>query len=174
LAKILHQAFCQPQARSSTSEETVETPVLLTPPTPIETQSLSPTSETHDFAPIAPLQTISLPHIEPILIPKTAEERKEEISEVREPPTPVTASTPIVTVHQEDGMRVLLVEDNEINLKLLVATMRKLKLDHVTATNGLEALNSYKDCGGKFDVIFMGMSSPAPNSFPLCIHDWLI
>lgn len=59
-------------------------------------------------------------------------------------------------------MRVLLVEDNEINLKLLVATMRKLKLDHVTATNGLEAFNSYKDCDGKFDVIFMGMLPPFP------------
>jgi PleD family two-component response regulator len=55
------------------------------------------------------------------------------------------------------GMRVLLVEDNEINLKLLVAYMRKLKLDHATACNGLEALNAYKDAQGSFDVIFMGL-----------------
>ena len=57
---------------------------------------------------------------------------------------------------ESDGLRVLLVEDNEINLKLLVAYMRKLKLDHTTATNGLEALNAYKDCNGKYDVVFMG------------------
>lgn len=60
----------------------------------------------------------------------------------------------------EKGLRVLLVEDNEINLKLLVATMRKLKLDHATAINGLEAFNSYKECDGNFDVIFMGPSFP--------------
>ena len=60
------------------------------------------------------------------------------------------------THEAEKGLRVLLVEDNEINLKLLIATMRKLKLDHATAVNGLEAFNSYKDCEGKFDVIFMG------------------
>ena len=56
-------------------------------------------------------------------------------------------------------MRVLLVEDNEINLKLLVAYMRKLKLNHATACNGLEAVNAYKDAHEEkkhFDVIFMG------------------
>jgi CheY-like chemotaxis protein len=56
-------------------------------------------------------------------------------------------------------MRVLLVEDNEINMKLLVAYMRKLKLNHATAINGLEALNTYKEANGAFDVIFMGLSS---------------
>lgn len=62
-------------------------------------------------------------------------------------------------VKDPDGMRVLLVEDNEINLKLLVAYMRKLKLNHATACNGLEAVNAYKDAhneGRHFDVIFMG------------------
>jgi hypothetical protein len=54
--------------------------------------------------------------------------------------------------------RVLLVEDNEINMKLLVAYMRKLKLNHSTAINGLEALNTYKEAKGCFDVIFMGKS----------------
>jgi PleD family two-component response regulator len=54
--------------------------------------------------------------------------------------------------------RVLLVEDNEINMKLLVAYMRKLKLNHSTAINGLEALNTYKEANGCFDVIFMGKS----------------
>lgn len=60
------------------------------------------------------------------------------------------------SVIQSDGLRVLLVEDNEINLKLLVAYMRKLKLNHSTAINGLEALNTYKEANGRFDVIFMG------------------
>lgn len=78
---------------------------------------------------------------------------------------PVAASDPTIQVTlgaappKPEGLRVLLVEDNEINLKLLIATMRKLKLDHATATNGLEAFNAYKECGGNFDVVFMGMSS---------------
>jgi len=61
---------------------------------------------------------------------------------------------------QPSGMRILLVEDNEINLKLLVAYMRKLKLNHATAINGLEALNTYKEAKGSFDVIFMDISMP--------------
>lgn len=61
---------------------------------------------------------------------------------------------------QTNDLRVLLVEDNEINLKLLIATMRKLKIAHATATNGLEALNAYKDSRGAFDVIFMDISMP--------------
>lgn len=64
------------------------------------------------------------------------------------------------------GMRVLLVEDNEINMKLLVAYMRKLKLNHTTAINGLEALNAYKEANGCFDVIFMGQSTNPITVFP--------
>jgi PleD family two-component response regulator len=68
---------------------------------------------------------------------------------------------------EKQGLRVLLVEDNEINLKLLIATMRKLNLEHATATNGLEAFNSYKEKHGKFDVVFMGTPSlPPPSSLP--------
>jgi CheY-like chemotaxis protein len=64
-------------------------------------------------------------------------------------------------------MHILLVEDNEINLKLLVAYMRKLNLYHATAMNGLEALNTYKEAGGQFDVIFMGFS---PHPHILSLH----
>jgi hypothetical protein len=68
----------------------------------------------------------------------------------------IKTADPAPPTEEKTGLRVLLVEDNEINLKLLIATMRKLKLDHATATNGLEAFNSYKECEGKFDVVFMG------------------
>jgi hypothetical protein len=63
------------------------------------------------------------------------------------------------SIVRSTGYRVLLVEDNEINMKLLVAYMRKLKLNHATAINGLDALNTYKEANGCFDVIFMGKSS---------------
>ncbi|TVY23559.1 Autoinducer 2 sensor kinase/phosphatase [Lachnellula hyalina] len=71
---------------------------------------------------------------------------------------PPTTAVPVVI--QPKDLRVLLVEDNEINLKLLIATMRKLGITHSTATNGLEALNTYKNSRGAFDVIFMDISMP--------------
>lgn len=73
--------------------------------------------------------------------------------------------------------RALLVEDNEINLRLLVRYMRKLGVDYVTTVNGLEALNIYRAAPDQFDVILMGMqnfslslysfpSLPRPNPSP--------
>ncbi|KFY43367.1 hypothetical protein V494_02016 [Pseudogymnoascus sp. VKM F-4513 (FW-928)] len=56
--------------------------------------------------------------------------------------------------------KVLLVEDNEINLKLLVMCMKKLKHDYVTAINGHEAVTAYKAAGTPFDVIFMDIQMP--------------
>jgi hypothetical protein len=89
------------------------------------------------------------------------DENLEPVKVTTDPPIPASTPTFQVTLGtappKPEGMRVLLVEDNEINLKLLIATMRKLKLDHATATNGLEAVNAYKECGGNFDVVFMGM-----------------
>ena len=63
------------------------------------------------------------------------------------------------------GTRVMLVEDNNINLKLLVACMKKLNVAYDTAVNGLEALNLYKEADGNFDVILTGKSDAAPNFF---------
>jgi CheY-like chemotaxis protein len=71
---------------------------------------------------------------------------------------------------QGKEMCVLLVEDNEINLKLLIATMRKLKITHSTAMNGLEALNTYKSSRGKFDVIFMDISMPVMSGIDSARH----
>lgn len=81
-------------------------------------------------------------------------------TENRSPPTVNAAPTPLQLIpalaYPSEGLRVLLVEDNEINMKLLVAYMKKLKLQHSTAGNGLEAFNAYKCEDGRHDVIFMG------------------
>jgi CheY-like chemotaxis protein len=61
-----------------------------------------------------------------------------------------------ITRSHTDALRALLVEDNEINLRLLIACMQKLKLSHLAATNGLEARETYKSNKGQFDVVFMG------------------
>ncbi|KFX96452.1 hypothetical protein O988_05303 [Pseudogymnoascus sp. VKM F-3808] len=56
--------------------------------------------------------------------------------------------------------KVLLVEDNAINLKLLVMCMKKLKHDYVTAINGLEAVTAYKAASNTYDVVFMDIQMP--------------
>ena len=91
-----------------------------------------------------------------LLSPASIENRPPVAIESTERTLPVPV-TPVPATPSED-LRVLLVEDNEINLKLLVAYMRKLKLEHATAGNGLEALNAYKSHNGRHDVIFMGKS----------------
>jgi CheY-like chemotaxis protein len=114
-----------------------------------------PTSATQDFEPSSAPKDTSPPE-NPLSPPKllvtdplpTNTETNGEVAAADSAPAPPT--------EDKAGLRVLLVEDNEINLKLLIATMRKLKLDHATATNGLEAFNSYKESEGKFDVVFMG------------------
>ncbi|KAK5131992.1 hypothetical protein LTR08_000412 [Meristemomyces frigidus] len=64
-----------------------------------------------------------------------------------------------------DGSTVLLVEDNEINMKLLMALMRRSKLRYETATNGLEALQVYSSHPSRFFLIFMDMGMPIMDGF---------
>jgi CheY-like chemotaxis protein len=135
---------------------------------PIETPDSS--TPTHTPTPILPPTEIpnnvtgipKQPETQPIPIPNTkpTEQPKENI-----PPAALSTSPT-----KPKDLRVLLVEDNEINLKLLIATMRKLKITHSTASNGLEALNAYKDCRGDFDVIFMDISMPVMSGIDSTRH----
>lgn len=164
VAKILHHAFCGSHLSSSEppsqihSRNTSYTGAI---PSPSPNSSLlSPTSATLDFATLPTKPQLWSPSPQPSQVQAQAPpppppapslaDGKENIAPGQEEKKEKTEAG------QEKGLRVLLVEDNEINLKLLIATMRKLKLDHATAMNGLEALNSYKECSGDFDVIFMG------------------
>ncbi|KAL4809814.1 hypothetical protein BDV18DRAFT_129696 [Aspergillus unguis] len=55
---------------------------------------------------------------------------------------------------------VLLVDDNNVNLQLLVAVMKKAKLPYYTASDGLEALETYKAHAKEIRVILMDISMP--------------
>ncbi|EAW09112.1 putative sensor histidine kinase/response regulator [Aspergillus clavatus NRRL 1] len=55
---------------------------------------------------------------------------------------------------------VLLVDDNDVNLKLLVAFMKKAKFPYLTASNGLEALEVYKAHFPQVPVVLMDISMP--------------
>ncbi|KAG9245685.1 hypothetical protein BJ878DRAFT_338818 [Calycina marina] len=153
-ARALHQAF--------TSKETPESVI------PVNNESYVP--NTPNKYPSLQSQTTPRPHLS-----RTQDSGYEYLSPASENPTPLSPGPPTsflgppdfdrqisidTSIIQGDGLRVLLVEDNEINLKLLVAYMRKLKLRHETAVNGLEALNIYKEAKGCFDIVFMDISMP--------------
>ncbi|XDG04945.1 hypothetical protein ABKA04_004560 [Annulohypoxylon sp. FPYF3050] len=58
--------------------------------------------------------------------------------------------------------RLLLVDDNAINLKLLVTFMDKIELPYVEAMNGLEAVNKFKEAFEQqhFDFVLMDLQMP--------------
>ncbi|PVH73765.1 hypothetical protein DL98DRAFT_468841 [Cadophora sp. DSE1049] len=56
--------------------------------------------------------------------------------------------------------KVLLVEDNAVNMKILMHCMRSAKQEYVAAMNGLEALEQYQVTPDVFKVIFMDLSMP--------------
>lgn len=51
---------------------------------------------------------------------------------------------------------ILLVDDNDINLRLLIAFMKKLNCDYVIAQNGEEALEAFKTNSSVIGMILMG------------------
>ncbi|KAK2630258.1 hypothetical protein QTJ16_001078 [Diplocarpon rosae] len=177
IGKILHQAFCtasygQPLEASMVSpQNNPQTPSIdLSPGLP----GTSPTSAALDFAVRTLLEEVPEPiHGHPAAVPVHPVAPKPKDARLQEPveaAEQASAHGKMLAGKEKDGLRVLLVEDNEINLKLLIATMRKLKLEHATAINGLEALNSYKDCDGAFDVIFMDISMPVMSGIESSRH----
>ncbi|KAL5337425.1 hypothetical protein BJX70DRAFT_369861 [Aspergillus crustosus] len=68
-------------------------------------------------------------------------------------------------VEEESALAVLLVEDNDINLQILIAHMKKEGYRYATARNGLEALNTFKAYPQKFGVVLMDISMPIMNGF---------
>lgn len=64
------------------------------------------------------------------------------------------ASTPT----RKKPLTILLVDDNKINISLLVAFMKRLNLDYITAQNGQEAFDRFKEFSLHIRVILMGKS----------------
>lgn len=57
----------------------------------------------------------------------------------------------------------LLVEDNEINLKLLETFTKKNNYEYGTAENGLLALQAFQNARHPYDIVFMDISMPVMN-----------
>ncbi|CAG8304581.1 unnamed protein product [Penicillium olsonii] len=79
-----------------------------------------------------------------------SESPAEEPSEKQDQPQPEPEVIP--------SMAVLLVDDNEINLRMLVAFMKKVKCDYLQAHDGKEALELFKENAYRIKVILMGKS----------------
>lgn len=60
---------------------------------------------------------------------------------------------------QRPQPRILCVDDNPINLRLLKAYFRRLKFDITCAENGAVAFKTYRRQPNGFDLVFMGMCS---------------
>jgi CheY-like chemotaxis protein len=55
-------------------------------------------------------------------------------------------------------IRALVVDDDKVQLKLLLASLKKLNFEGDTASNGEEAVNKIRN--GQFDICFMDIQMP--------------
>ncbi|KAF3764187.1 hypothetical protein M406DRAFT_42071, partial [Cryphonectria parasitica EP155] len=74
--------------------------------------------------------------------------------------SPAAPSETKLSEGAEKGRAVLIADDNAINLKILSAYMKKLKLAHVTAINGLESLTLYSQAPSDYCCILTDISMP--------------
>lgn len=96
-------------------------------------------------------------------IPDTSQTPIASIRVAPEHEIPIRTSSPVtssqdMSVHQK--RHVLVVDDNDINLKIMATFMRKIGFTYETASNGLIALEKYKSCDRRFDYVLMDISMP--------------
>ncbi|KAK7698978.1 hypothetical protein SLS64_012033 [Diaporthe eres] len=80
-------------------------------------------------------------------------------------PGPTVATGQTASTQQPSPYKYLLVDDNDINLKILASFMKRLGHEYDTAVNGLEALQMYTANPGLYPFILMGRD--ADISMPL-------
>ncbi|KAB8264937.1 hypothetical protein BDV32DRAFT_144972 [Aspergillus pseudonomiae] len=69
-----------------------------------------------------------------------------------------------------DMIHCLVVDDNDINLKILSTFLRKLGCSYDTASDGLIALNKYKDSPRRYDYVLMDISMPVMDGLQSTSH----
>lgn len=73
------------------------------------------------------------------------------------PPSPTQLSPTQTSPDPIDtSQTILIVDDNEINVRILVVYMKKLAYEYVVARNGLEALDAFISDPARFKLILMG------------------
>ncbi|MBC2770263.1 response regulator [Pusillimonas minor] len=71
--------------------------------------------------------------------------------------------TPAIVANRFAGQRVLVVDDNEINLEVALSQLARLGLHAVSAANGVEAVECFKE--GQFDVVLMDIQMPVMDGY---------
>jgi hypothetical protein len=143
------------------SEATTTAPVHELPKPSTLTVSAKNDRETSDETKVAPsvalaeskpISTKPLPEIQVVLLPTPPKPLEMRPSRKKEPKVSVQE------VELPQQPRILCVDDNPINLKVLQAYLKKLEKKNVKfAENGLEAFKAVESSGDPFDLIFMGM-----------------
>ncbi|OBS25977.1 hypothetical protein FPOA_06509 [Fusarium poae] len=87
-----------------------------------------------------------------------------------ESPVPPPITTQNLSTTDNEVPKILLVEDNHINLKILAAYMKKLKTKYDTAVNGREAVKKYTQSPKDFMCILLDISMPVMNGFEAARH----
>ncbi|MCI9175887.1 MAG: response regulator [Lachnospiraceae bacterium] len=91
-----------------------------------------------------------------LFLPLQSEE--EEKQEDRRDEAETTASFP--------GRRVLLVEDNELNIEIAMEILKMFELEVTLASNGKEAVETYQSReAGWFDIVFMDIQMPVMDGY---------
>jgi PAS domain S-box-containing protein len=79
---------------------------------------------------------------------------------------PETEVGPLEVRHSVQGMRILLVEDNEINRQIAAELLREAGADVAMATNGQEALDALMAAAAPhFDVVLMDLQMPVMDGY---------
>ena len=66
-------------------------------------------------------------------------------------------------MNYDDNLSILLVEDNELNQRLMKISLTRYKYSVTIAINGLEGVQKFKD--QKFDLILMDIMMPVMDGF---------
>lgn len=126
---------------------------------------LSPARLKHIDLPIGPRQISSA--IDKLLASdRTGSLLVSEQSEAEPPPDRETKRARKSSITQiAPRARILIADDNDINIKMLSAQARRLKCEYETASNGQEALDKFKAAATAFDYILMDLSMPVMDGF---------
>jgi signal transduction histidine kinase/CheY-like chemotaxis protein len=135
-----------------------------------DSTSNSPATENKENTPTLPISTIAetTPSTQ-ISSPPQPPSPKPLPRSLTLPTNPTPSLKPSPTPPQTCRFHhLLLVDDNPINLKLLVAFARRLSLPYTTAADGAEAVRLYQNAalsGDAFDCVFMDISMPVMDGF---------
>lgn len=138
-------------------------------PTLASEDQTTPTALQTTAGPPPPRPTLHKRDLRAIAAPHRAVTWPQETNPPPHPPVTETQPPPLTTTIPGPSEKyLLLVDDNPINIKLLVAVVRKLKHPYATAANGLEAVNLFRQAveqGRRFDMVFMDISMPVMDGF---------